>query len=103
MTARPAAGDPVAALRRPLRIPTLPSGGRCPAACRHEVDAAFAAVLGDGPAYPTDSAGDWWADRAEGGWYYWLNWPSYTRLRAGGCYAYQVDGATSSRVIVFRA
>ena len=29
--------------------------------------------------------------------------PSYTRLRAPGCYAYQVDGTTFSRVIVFRA
>src|SRR4051794_9218170 len=29
--------------------------------------------------------------------------PSYTRLRAPGCYAYQVDGMTFSRVIVFRA
>jgi hypothetical protein len=29
--------------------------------------------------------------------------PSYTRLRAEGCYAYQVDGTTFSRTIVFRA
>ena len=29
--------------------------------------------------------------------------PSYTRLRAPGCYAYQVDGTTFSRVIVFQA
>ena len=29
--------------------------------------------------------------------------PSYTRLRAAGCYAYQVDGTTFSRVVVFRA
>ena len=28
---------------------------------------------------------------------------SYTRLRAPGCYAWQVDGTTFSRVIVFRA
>jgi hypothetical protein len=28
---------------------------------------------------------------------------SYTRLRAPGCYAYQIDGTTFSRVIVFRA
>ncbi|HEX3873332.1 MAG TPA: hypothetical protein VHW26_04230 [Solirubrobacteraceae bacterium] len=33
----------------------------------------------------------------------WREWPSYTRLRAGGCYAYQVDGTTFSTVIVFRA
>jgi hypothetical protein len=28
---------------------------------------------------------------------------SYTRLRGPGCYAYQVDGTTFSRVVVFRA
>jgi hypothetical protein len=28
---------------------------------------------------------------------------SYTRLRAAGCYAYQIDGTTFSRVIVFQA
>jgi hypothetical protein len=33
----------------------------------------------------------------------WFNWPSYTRLRGGGCYAYQIDGASNSQVIVFRA
>jgi hypothetical protein len=30
-------------------------------------------------------------------------WPSFTRVRAPGCYAYQVDGTTFSEVIVFRA
>jgi hypothetical protein len=29
--------------------------------------------------------------------------PSYTRLRGPGCYAYQVDGTSFSRVVVFRA
>jgi len=29
--------------------------------------------------------------------------PSYTRLLVPGCYAYQVDGTTFSRVVVFRA
>lgn len=29
--------------------------------------------------------------------------PSYTRLRAPGCYGYQIDGTTFSRVVVFRA
>jgi hypothetical protein len=29
--------------------------------------------------------------------------PSFTRLRAPGCYGYQVDGRTFSRVIVFQA
>jgi hypothetical protein len=40
----------------------------------------------------------------------WFNWPSYSRLRGGGCYAYgggcyayQVDSANRSQIIVFRA
>jgi hypothetical protein len=40
------------------------------------------------------------ADNWTGGW---RNFPSYTRLRAGGCYAYQVDGAGFSDIVVFRA
>jgi hypothetical protein len=30
-------------------------------------------------------------------------WPSFTRVRMPGCYAYQVDGTSFSTVIVFRA
>lgn len=33
----------------------------------------------------------------------WRHWPSYTRLRAPGCYAYQVDGEDFTAVIVFEA
>jgi hypothetical protein len=153
----PTLADPIAALRRPLRLSTLKPDAPCPVARAHRVDPAFAEVLGDGPAYPTDSAGAWRDGRIEGGWYYakvlwvanpahpgpflvrgrqldgprelrfgegpqpgaelllpaggearspdsdWFNWPSYSRLRGGGCYAYQVDGASGSRVIVFRA
>jgi hypothetical protein len=34
----------------------------------------------------------------------WRDMPSYTRLRGGpGCYGYQIDGTTFSRVIVFSA
>jgi hypothetical protein len=33
----------------------------------------------------------------------WRGWPSYTRVREPGCYAYQVDGTDFSIVIVFRA
>jgi hypothetical protein len=33
----------------------------------------------------------------------WLGYASYTRMREAGCYAYQVDGTTFSRVVVFRA
>jgi hypothetical protein len=30
-------------------------------------------------------------------------WPSFTRVRSAGCYAYQVDGTGFSEVIVFSA
>ncbi len=33
----------------------------------------------------------------------WTGWVTYTRVRAPGCYAYQVDGLSFSEVIVFRA
>jgi hypothetical protein len=33
----------------------------------------------------------------------WRGWPSFTRVREPGCYAYQVDGTDFSYVIVFRA
>jgi hypothetical protein len=33
----------------------------------------------------------------------WRDWPGYTRVRAPGCYAYQVDGSNFSIVIVFQA
>jgi hypothetical protein len=46
-------------------------------------------------AFGAHGAGNW-----SGGW---RNFPSYTRLRAPGCYAYQVDGAGFSDTIVFRA
>jgi hypothetical protein len=46
-------------------------------------------------AFPRHSAENW-----SGGW---RNFPSYTRLRAPGCYAYQVDGAGFSDIIVFSA
>jgi hypothetical protein len=31
----------------------------------------------------------------------WRDFPSYTRVRGSGCYAYQVDGTSFSRVLVF--
>jgi hypothetical protein len=33
----------------------------------------------------------------------WRNFPSHTRLRTSGCYAYQVDGTGFSTIIVFEA
>jgi hypothetical protein len=32
-----------------------------------------------------------------------VGWASFTRLRAAGCYGYQIDGKSFSRVIVFEA
>jgi hypothetical protein len=33
----------------------------------------------------------------------WRAFPSATRLRGPGCYAYQIDGTTFSRIVVFKA
>jgi len=46
-------------------------------------------------AFPAHSADNW-----EGGW---RNFPSYTRLRSPGCYAYQVDGVAFTDIIAFKA
>jgi hypothetical protein len=40
---------------------------------------------------------------AEPGVHGWREFPSYTRVRAPGCYAYQIGGTNFSRVVVFRA
>ena len=40
------------------------------------------------------------APRVAGGGRAWI---TYTRVQAGGCYAYQVDGTSFSEVVVFRA
>jgi hypothetical protein len=159
---------PQASLRRPLRIPRLERGQRCPVARLRPTSPAFARGLGDGPVYPlgfgkggvlrfeyppppnTLFAGSEWggqkilwvsdpkyegpilirgrqldgphevrfqeglepvrelrlleatASTVESG-PDWREFPSYTRLRAPGCYAYQVDGTDFSDVIVFRA
>ncbi len=39
--------------------------------------------------------------RLEGSGY--AAWPSYTRLRAPGCYIYQIDGLTFSEYLIFQA
>ncbi len=46
--------DPWAALRRPLKIPALPSNGSCPRSMGHEVRTgdAVGSFLGKGPAFP---------------------------------------------------
>jgi hypothetical protein len=33
----------------------------------------------------------------------WTGQPSYTRIRASGCYGYQIDGTTFSLVVIFAA
>ncbi len=33
----------------------------------------------------------------------WRNWPTYTRVREPGCYAYQIDTLESSYTVIFRA
>jgi len=48
--------------------------------------------------FPAEGAG--WSPDLELGW---RQLPSYTRLRAPGCYAYQVDGLDFSEVILFEA
>ena len=77
----PATTDPTAMLHRPLRLPAVGPGDRCPVTRSHQVEPAFAEVLGDGPAYPTDSAGSWRDGRVEGGWYYakvlWVASPAH--------------------------
>jgi hypothetical protein len=33
----------------------------------------------------------------------WRSWPSYTFIRAPGCYAYQIDGLSFSQTVIFKA
>ncbi len=53
--------------------------------------------------WPDGNAEDPWPSPSPGWAYGWRGRPSYTRVRAAGCYAYQVDGLGLSEVIVFRA
>jgi hypothetical protein len=162
-----AAGAPIGAeLRRPLHLPRVLPGGRCPASRLHDLGSFVAPGLGTGPVYPVlgsvlafvfppTGGSALFSGSAWGGtkvlWIAassyrgpvlirgreldgphevrfgdaripavemrlsvpgaysvgepagWREWPSYTRLQAGGCYAYQVDGTRFSIVIVFRA
>jgi hypothetical protein len=163
-------GDDWAALRRPLLLPRLEAGARCPVS---GVDAHIAwrginifggQGIGRGPVYPALGAsnGPLWATRDDqygGPWFgekvFWYVLPSYrgpvlirgrqidgggvvrfnagrlparelhvpaeesvswqgqpphsrgvpsgVRVRAPGCYAFQVDGTSFSRVVVFTA
>lgn len=155
--------DAVESLRRPLRLPAVAPGERCPVTLsRHQPDPALGFVRGAGPAGPVGITADgslgyvapgansaftdkswggnkvlWAVDSAvtgrvlvrgrqldgqhevrfedpavaelvlvpkppitPGGW---RDYPGFTRLRAPGCYAYQVDAPSGTTVIVFRA
>lgn len=155
--------DPLAALRRPLRLPTVAPGQKCPVTLtRHRPDASLGFVQGAGPAgpvgldpgsilhYVAPTAGGaatdltwgvqkvlWAVDSHVGGTVLvrghqlagphqvrfndpavgelvllpkapitpggWRDYPGYTRLQAAGCYAYQVDAASGTTIIVFQA
>jgi hypothetical protein len=164
----PSGGVP-AALRRPIHLPHIAAGSRCPvSAPGHKVYRNQAAAIGSGPIYvlsfmafgrtavlpfvlpsPALFGGSAWGGQVlkwigapsyhgpmlirgrkltgrdglgfgagkvpqaemdlppgggvvskDGGWRFWSG---YARLRSPGCYGLQVDGATFSEVIIFRA
>jgi hypothetical protein len=156
--------DPWAALRRPLHLPSVATGERCPVTPARELSPAFGRGNGNGPVYPLvdRSLPFLYPVRRSQGWYPskwsgqkvlwvappsfegrvlvrgrrldgryllrfgdrrrwpagelrmtfgperlgeggWLEFGTYTRLRAAGCYAWQIDGQSFSEVVVFRA
>lgn len=163
-TNRQAEGSAWADLRRPLRIPRIKPGARCPVTASISLSPAFAPGQGAGPVYPVGAANGMqflYPVQPEQGWYPsewsgnkiawtaaksfrgpvlirgrrldgteklgfgekpvpaaelrltvtaagvgedgWYQQGSFTRVRAAGCYAWQIDGRAFSRVIVFRA
>lgn len=163
---REGAADPWAELHRPLQIPRLARGARCPVTPSRELSPRFAAGQGDGPVYPVGAFGrglsflypvrrnqvSWYPSKWSGNkvaWFAaadfrgmvlirgrqldgvravrfgdgrkpraelrlvfgpddlgedgWLHHGSYTRVRAAGCYAWQIDGIDFTDVVVFRA
>jgi hypothetical protein len=46
------------ALRRPLRMPSMPSNGHCPVTPSRQVHPAFANAAGPGPVYPVGGGGN---------------------------------------------
>ena len=164
LTASSSAGtlDSWAKLRRPLHIPHLAAGARCPVTHARSISPDFGPAQGPGPIYnigglvefiyPVKPGQGWYPSAWGGQKVLWVGsraykgpvlirgrqldgahevrfggahvpalelhltrsgaatqtwkgrqWPSYTRLRAPGCYAWQVDGTTFSTVIVFKA
>jgi hypothetical protein len=74
--------------------PALVRGGR--------IDAAGELRFEHGPNPARELALDPGAALSGGTGATWPNWPTYTRVRGPGCYAYQVDGTTFTRTAVFR-
>jgi hypothetical protein len=160
-----AAADPWTQLHRPLRIPHIAVGSRCPLSDVSHPSPGRGISLGRGPAYPVGLGRGrtlffaypvppsqlWFPSDWSGNKVLWIvapryrgpllirgrqldgpnlvrfdrgslppvelrlpasgvefadgfrDRPSFTRLRAAGCYAWQIDGTTFSRVVVFRA
>ena len=152
--------DPWKKLHRPLHLPVVKSGGRCPVTSAELVAPGVSRAQGQGPVYPVNAyprlvfsllarpGQVWYPSEWSGQKTLWIaqpkftgrvlirghelgginqvgfgpehtpagelrlvikgsrSWwtaPTYTRLRAPGCYAWQIDGARFSRVVVFRA
>jgi hypothetical protein len=102
-------------LRRPLHIPQIPPGSPCRVSAPTSVSLGAEGVKtvpGRGPAYPSLGLGTTFdfvypplppsEIRIRPG-HGVRTRASYTRLRAAGCFAYQIDGTSFSRVIVFDA
>jgi hypothetical protein len=152
--------DPWKKLHRPLHLPVVQAGARCPVTTAELVAPGISPAQGHGPVYPvlawptlrfsllSKPGQAWYPSEWSGQKTLWIaspkfrgrvlvrghelgginqvgfgqdqlpagelrmtiarskQWSSvatYTRLRAPGCYAWQIDGPTFSRVVVFRA
>jgi hypothetical protein len=73
--------------------PVLVRGGR--------IDSPGELRFGSGPTPPSELQLD--PSEGAGSAPGWQDWPTYTRLRTPGCYAFQVDGLTFTQVIPFQA
>jgi len=162
VAAVPAGSDtgPWVKLHRPLHLPRLKNGQRCPVTSAQAVAPGITVAQGGGPVYPVNTyptmrftlvthPGQVWHPSQWSGqktlWIAaprftgrvlirghelgginqvgfgpnrkpagelrltvkdergWSQFPTYTRVRAPGCYAFQIDSPTFSRVVVFAA
>ncbi len=70
----------------------------------HQLDGSNAVRFGDGATPASDLLlSDVSQVGVSGSGFGWRNFVAYTRIRAAGCYAYQVDTVAGSEVIVFAA